>query len=341
MKYRQLIATLFCSAAFAGSGAHTGEAPQTLDAVVIFSQFADEPETGVPPYAGDLFDPAIPGSFSHFYHTMSSGQFEARGEVLPRRYRSEGTAADYVAAVDGEFGEYAAFIREILLQADVDVDWTRYDNDGPDGVADSGDDDGVVDYLFVGTRSAPRGFIIGGATGRAALGFESDFLTADQGIDGKPIRISGKQTHGTIFMQGSFDQTVGTMAHEFGHALGLPDLYDVSYDEPSEDSAGIGHWGLMGWGANGWDFSGGPVAFSAWSLEQLGWLGKDNERLVEITADTEDLLVEDVHAGGTVYRVPLGLPPVRIGQHQQEYLLLEQRTRTYYNRDIPAEGLLV
>jgi M6 family metalloprotease-like protein len=131
------------------------------------------------------------------------------------------------------------------------------------------------------------------------------------------------------------------MAHEYGHALGLPDLYDVAYDNPAQDSAGIGHWGLMGWGANDWDFSGGPVAFSAWSLEQLGWLGNNNERLVEITADTKDLLVEDVHAGGTVYRIPLGLPPVRIGQHQQEYLLLEQRTRTYYNQDSPAEGLLV
>ena len=166
-------------------------------------------------------------------------------------------------------------------------------------------------------------------------------MTADEGFDGNPILISGERTSGTIFMEGSFDRTVGVMAHEFGHALGLPDLYDVCYDNPAEDSAGIGHWGLMGWGANGWDFNSGPVAFSAWSLAQLGWLGDNNERLVDITDDTEDLLVEDFHVGGNIYRIMLGLPPNRIGQYHQEYLLLEQRTRTYYNQGIPAEGLLV
>ena len=32
----------------------------------------------------------------------------------------------------------------MLKQADADVDFYAYDSDGPDGVPDSGDDDGVV-----------------------------------------------------------------------------------------------------------------------------------------------------------------------------------------------------
>ena len=105
--------------------------------------------------------------------------------------------------------------------------------------------------------------------------------------------------------EGSFAQTVGSMAHEFGHSLGLSDLYDLGYDNPAADSAGIGRGGVMGWVAHGWNGDDGPVAFCAWSLEQLGWIGRDNDRLVEADRDAVGLVVEDLLQGGLVYRLPL------------------------------------
>ena len=36
------------------------------------------------------------------------------------------------------------------------------------------------------------------------------------------------------------------IAHEFGHSLGLPDLYDLNYDDPERDSAGVGRTAGMG-----------------------------------------------------------------------------------------------
>lgn len=128
------------------------------------------------------------------------------------------------------------------------------------------------------------------------------------------------------------------MAHEFGHGLGLPDLYDTSFlitpgQNPAEDGAGVGAWSLMGWGAHGWKGDDGPNPLDAWSREQLGWLGQGNERLVEVEANGEAFSVEDLHREGIIYKVLLP---------DGEYLLLEQRDlSSYYNHSQPAAGLLV
>ena len=70
------------------------------------------------------------------------------------------------------------------------------------------------------------------------------------------------------------------MCHEFAHVIGLPDLFDQSTVllgreiDWGLDGAGIGKWGLMGLGTLGWGVEDGPNPFSAWSLAQLGWLGR-------------------------------------------------------------------
>jgi hypothetical protein len=99
----------------------------------------------------------------------------------------------------------------------------------------------------------------------------------------------------------------------------------------------------MGWGAHGWNGNDGPNPFCAWSLKELGWLGLNNERLVEVDGDLTRLRIEDLHAGGTVYQLPLKTVSGFGSSIEREYLLLEQRQRasTYYHRDLPAEGLLV
>ncbi len=58
---------------------------------------------------------------------------------------------------------------------------------------------------------------------------------------------------------------IGVFCHEFGHAFGLPDLYDTN-----GGTQGIGHWGLMGSG--NWNKPTNPAHFEAWSKAELGWL---------------------------------------------------------------------
>jgi M6 family metalloprotease-like protein len=319
-----------------------------VEALAIFAQFADEAEKGesLPDFASTLFDPELPGSLAHFYDTMSCGQLRIRGQVLPRRYTADRSGRAYVTKTPGTRGRYGQFVDEILQKVDADVDLGRYDNDGPDGMPNSGDDDGVVDYVFVLMRSTPPNFILSRATGTVGLGLVTDHTTEDLSAGGGTIRVRGTQDHGSILRAGGIGWTVGSMAHEFGHSLGLPDLYDLSYDGPEDDSAGIGAWGLMGrGGATGWRGDDGPNPLCAWSRQQLGWLGEGNERLVQVEQDTQALRIDaSVDQGGIVPRIVLGAQPSHTGKAQtEEYLLLELRRRdgSYYERHLPAEGLLV
>ena len=106
----------------------------------------------------------------------------------------------------------------------------------------------------------------------------------------------------------------------------------------------------MGLGAQGWHGDDGPNPLCAWSREQLGWIGRDNDRLIEVLSDATDLRLADLHRDGVVYKIPLGIEMLQEGIYRQvgtgklhPYLLLEHRLRDghHYNRNLPAEGLLV
>ena len=302
-------------------------------AIALFAKFHGE-YTGqdhTPSWAADIFDPQKSGSFSHFYDTMSFGKLQVRGEVPLQWYASAGPASAYMVHERTTVGKYGQFAWEILKQADQDIDFSAFDSDGPDGVPNSGDDDGVVDIVFIVTASAPPNFLFGPATGMGNLGFEGDFVTDDAGASGGPVRIASAR--GTIQRGYSFAEAVGSMCHEYGHVLGLPDLYNTRFLSrtdalPEEDSAGIGNWGLMGWGASGWHGNDGPNSFCAWSRMMLGW-----SEVRDALDGKQVVRLRDVGQGGAIVRVPLA---------QKEYFLLEHRRQgSYYDRHIPGEGLLI
>ena len=310
----------------------------TANVLVLFAGFRGA-ESSLPTWVDDVFDADVPGSFAHYYETMSLGQFRIEGTVVPRRYTSKWGENSYTADTATELGGFGQFIQEILDKADRDVDFSEFDNNGPDGVPDSGDDDGEVDYLIVMIRDRPRNFIYGQADGFASLGFDDAYVTADTSAGGKPIRINGVTYRGAIAREFNFAQTMGVAVHEFGHGFGLPDLYHNGLK-----TAGIGKWGLMGaQGALGFG-NNTPSPLSAWSREEVGWIGEGNDRLIEVRGDTTDLVIRDLYADGHIVKVPLRTHWISgTALFSEEYLLLEHRLRSShrYNNSLPADGLLV
>lgn len=117
----------------------------------------------------------------------------------------------------------------------------------------------------------------------------------------------------------------GVLCHEFGHLLGLPELYAPGA-LPQE---GIGVWGLMGQGT--WLGRGDrPPHLDAWSKAKLGW----------VDVETIDRTTTRVHlpAVGTTPRV-VKIPAVP--GKPREYYLLENRSRTGADAKLPGEGILV
>ena len=93
-------------------------------------------------------------------------------------------------------------------------------------------------------------------------------------------RRGGYQLPGTDLWVGDYtimpeDGGVGVFAHEFGHDLGLPDLYNTG----SGPDNGVGFWSLMSSGSWASDSANAigdrPVHMGAWEKLALGWLGDD------------------------------------------------------------------
>jgi len=170
--------------------------------------------------------------------------------------------------------------REALAAVDNQVDFGQFDNDGPDGIPNSGDDDGYVDMIMFAHPTkdgACGGFPDSSdpATNNHIWSHRysllQEYVTNDH--SNRPgfgnIRVRDYFTTSARGGSSACDITqimpIGTAAHEFGHALGLPDLYDTV--GPTE---GSGEWGLMGSG----NFTSprSPSRMESWSLNELGWV---------------------------------------------------------------------
>jgi M6 family metalloprotease-like protein len=284
-------------------------------------------------YQSVLFDPAPPTaaySVRSYYAEQSRGALVIDGTVRPwvqadsiDTYYEDGCNGIFVCAHGGQR------LKELLIQGlsrtdDGLFDWGDFDNDGPDGLPNSGDDDGVVDvvlFLQPEVDGACGGnpnlwahrFSISGWTG--GVPYVTRSPRRDPGghpIPGSFVVVDDYTLQSSVggddACTGGVIMPIGTASHEVGHLFGLPDLYDTNFQSPTA-TQGIGEWGIMGSGNYTRPYS--PAAFDAWSLVELGWVAVDT-----LAADHRDTL-SPVAASDTVRYI--GVP------NTDEYFLFENR----------------
>jgi len=321
-------------------GQYDGNVQGTFHLPVLLGYY---PEAGPPAETqaevqAQFFDGPNPtGTIDDYFVAASNGRVSILGETLPWRPTSLSQAA-VTGGVSGLGGasRVGEFITQLMVAADDgSIDWGRYDNDGPDGIPNSGDDDGFVDVL--GVVHPTHGAECGGSDQddriwshrwslRSATG--QFYVTSSPSANGGFIRANDYTIQPVRNCSNTAINSIGVFAHELGHGFGLPDLYGVG----GAGHSGIGTWGLMGSGSWGCANRNAdrPCMPGAWTREQLGW-----GTFVDLAPDTDHgtLTLRSPAEGGEIYRYRV--------PGTSTYYLLEYRSRSSFDDDLRAEGLLV
>lgn len=251
-------------------------------------------------YFNDLLFSEAPGAVSmrNYYIEQSSNRYAVNGKVdgwVQVPYNAAAYGRNYCGgivcaqtwvfvnhSIDAWYnaqiaaGKTVADINAYLAPFDV---WDRYDMDG-DGNFD--EPDGYIDH-FQSVHAGEGEETGGGAQGEDAIWSHRWYAYySANGPDGVgPSGFGGVRVGGSNFWVGDYtiepeNGGVGVFAHEFGHDLDLPDLYDTSGNTGGAENS-TGFWTIMSsgsYGSTGIPADGigtKPIQLSAYEKIFLGW----------------------------------------------------------------------
>lgn len=234
-------------------------------------------------------------SMKTYYEKQSSGRYSVDGEVsdwvkVPyneARYGSnDASTGAWYAVQDGVTAWVAA--QEAAGATDAEIkaqlaeydQWDRYDFDGDGNFNES---DGYIDHFQI-VHAGEDESAGGGAQGADAIWAHRWYaFGTDAGSTGpEGNKLGGAAIGDTGIWVGDYtiqpeNGGLGVFAHEYGHDLGLPDLYDTNGGDNS-----TGFWTLMSsgsWLGTGEEEIGNlPGDMTAWDKLQLGWLNYDTAK---------------------------------------------------------------
>lgn len=295
-----------------------------LRTLALLVDFADSPHLVEASIFDDLLfaDVFGPTSVRGYFREISYGTPDTRGlldvvtDDLPSDIgwiRLPGTLASYVSGGNYGTGSYPGnaqkMVEDAVAAADPTIDFSVYDADA----------DGFVENLVVVHAG------IGAEYTGSSSHIWSHQWTTSQALLVDGVRVSTYST-GPEYWRTPGDMTVGVFAHEIGHILGLPDLYDRDYS-----SGGVGNWSLMGSGSWNGDSGDSPARLDAWSAARLGWL---QPTVVDGPVTSQTLTAVNASRTGGAVQV---FPAAGGG----EYFLIENRQQTGTDAALPGAGLLI
>jgi M6 family metalloprotease-like protein len=257
------------------------------------------------------------GSCRDYFIAASDSVFQPQFDVYGP-FTVDGNMADY-GAENGDTHDkdpYSMVIDACVTASENGVDFSQYDTDN----------DGVLDNVFIyyaGHNQAE------GGPANSIWPHKASVAWRNARVDGKYLATYActSEYSGSA---GTRRASIGTFCHEFGHVLGLPDLYDTGYKYYT-----VSNWSIMcsgNYNNNGRT----PPTYSAYERFFLGWLSpkqlteKGQYSLEPLQEANQAYLIAD-----KTHNLNGGTP------NPSEFFILEYRTKTGWDTYLPGSGMLV
>lgn len=282
-----------------------------------------------------------------FYQQVSGGTFFFTGKAYDW-VTADKDAAEY-GGNDPDDNDNDMAPRELVIEAvrkavaENNIDLTEYDKTDffdLDGDGNIFEPDGIIDHVMV-FHSSVGEEAGGGVLGEDAIWSHRWFV----GPDAVDIPDSDIKLHG--YTINPIDAAIGVTVHEFGHDLGLPDLYDT---DNGEISSPVGDWSVMASGSwNGSPAGSRPSHFSPYGREYLqnryggNWVNQHEVDFSNLESEVISLVEATNHNNG-INQVKVNLPTIQgeFDIYQGSYALYSGDGHLKDNRasitlDLPAE----
>ena len=302
----------------------------TANIPVILINFKDTSAT----YTTGNFNSLLFGTGNHsmkdYYEEVSYGKFSvSAGPSGVVGWYTASKEHDYYGENDSSGNDKwpGDLVYEAVAAADTNVDFSAYDMDN-DGYVDA------VNVIHQGTDEAAGGKETDIWSHRWTLSSAKFFgnshygayTTNDKNSKGNYVKVDDYTLEAEKHSDGK-QETVGVFAHEYGHALGLPDLYDTDYS-----SEGNGDWTIMASGSYNYVsvYGDRPAHMDAGCKYYLKWVTP-----TQVTGTMENETITEASSTADVYKL------VNKNLSSSEYFLVENRQKTGFDVGLPGSGLLI
>ncbi|MBR0296218.1 MAG: M6 family metalloprotease domain-containing protein [Paludibacteraceae bacterium] len=263
------------------------------------------------------------GSVREYFRAQSNGQYVPDFDVVGPVTLAN-TRASYggnTSSQQGSDTDPAQMIVDACKAVDASVNFATYDNDN----------DGEIDFVYV--IYAGYGEADGGPT--ESIWPHNWYVSSGAGytcyLDGK--KLDNYACSGELNYSDDTRTGIGTIAHEFGHVIGLPDYYDTDYGTNDDNGVTPYKWSIMDQGSY---LNGGrtPPNYSVFDKYYMGWitpkfLAKDEKKNVTLTTAYDD-----------GYQITGGASRVAYTNTNTVYYI-ENRQKSGWDAYIPGSGMLV
>lgn len=252
------------------------------------------------------------GSVKDYYYDVSFGSLNLNPTVVGPYTLSQPMA--YYGATGPSFSDVnpKEMVSEACALADNDVDFSQFDMNN-DGIVDA------VHVIFAGAGEASTGESDAIWPHRWSI-YSYDSLDIDfDGVRLKDYSCSAEK-------MGSGMDGIGTICHEFGHVLGLPDLYDTDYEGSGGQATAVNTWSIMASGSYN-NYSNTPASFTAYEKYRLNWLELDTLSLAG------EYVLPPLMDSNKAYIITT--------PYENEFFIFENRQQSSWDTYIPNSGGLI